>query len=232
MLKKLAPRIGARVILEPTWKITGQILFKNGVKRYFRFSNLDLNTLGASETAKDKDFAAFFMKSMGYPTISGNTFFTKELCQEMNSKNDIDAAYKYAQKLKFPVIVKPNGGSQGVGVAKVFTKQEFYQAMRFAFTKDRVALVQKAMEGKDYRIVVLDNNVISAYQRTPLNVVGDGISPVKKLLDKKQSLFIKNGRDTKINQKDHQKRFDEESSMRQLNFPVRKKMLYRKFRLK
>jgi len=202
MLKKLAPKIGARVILEPNWKITGQILFKNGVKRYFRFSNLDLNTLGASEIAKDKDFAAYFMKSMGYPAISGKTFFTDELCEEMNSKNDVHAAYKYAQKLGFPVVVKPNGGSQGIGVSKVFTREEFYKAMRFVFIKDRVALVQKAMEGKDYRIVVLDNKVISAYQRIPLNVIGDGISNVRKLLDKKQALFIKNGRDTKINQKD------------------------------
>lgn len=202
MLQKLAPRIGAKVILEPTWNIVGQIAFKNGRKRYFRFSNIDLNTLGSSEIAKDKDFANFFMKKMGYPAIGGKTFFSNELCKEMKSQNDIHAAYKYAQKLIFPVIVKPNSGSQGIGVCKAFNKQEFYRAMRYIFTRDRVALVQKAIEGKDYRIVVLDNKVISAYQRTALNVIGDGKSTVQQLLNKKQSLFIKNGRDTKINQKD------------------------------
>src|SRR3989344_5182126 len=202
MLKKIAPRIGARVILEPTWKIVGQITFKNGRKRYFRFSNIDLNTLGSSEIAKDKDFANFFMKSMGYPTITGKTFFSDELCAQMNSRNNIHAAYKYAQKITFPVFVKPNSGSQGVGACKTFTKQEFYKAMRFIFTRDRLALVQKAVEGEDYRIVVLDNKVISAYQRIALNVIGDGKSTVGQLLNKKQSLFVKNGRDTKINQKD------------------------------
>lgn len=202
MLQKLAPRIGAKVMLEPIWKIVGQIVFKNGRKRYFRFSNLDLNTLGSSEIAKDKDFANFFMKKMGYPIIIGKTFFSNELCNQMNSHNNIHAAYKYAQKLTFPVIVKPNSGSQGIGVCKIFTKQEFYNAMRYVFTRDRVVLVQKAMEGKDYRIVVLDNKVISAYQRIALNIIGDGKSTVRQLLTKKQSLFVKNGRDTKINQKD------------------------------
>ena len=202
MLQKLAPKIGAKVILEPSLKIVGQIVFKNGRKRYFRFSNLDLNTLGASEIAKDKDFATFFMKRMGYSTIPGKTFYNNELCMEMGSENDIHAGYQYTKKLGFPVMVKPNSGSKGIGVCKVFNKQEFYKALHFIFKKDRIAIVQKAIEGKDYRIVVLDDKVISAYERIPLNITGDGISTIEQLLNKKQSLFIKNGRDTKINQKD------------------------------
>ena len=202
MLRKLAPKIGAKVILEPNWKIVGQIVFKNNRKRYFRFSNLDLNTLGASEIAKDKDFATFFMKRMGYSTIPGKTFYNNELCMEMGSENDIHAGYQYTKKLGFPVMVKPNSGSKGIGVCKVFNKQEFYKALHFIFKKDRIAIVQKAIEGKDYRIVVLDDKVISAYERIPLNITGDGISTIEQLLNKKQSLFIKNGRDTKINQKD------------------------------
>ena len=77
ILKKIAPKIGARVVLEPKWNIVGQIIFKNGKKRYFRYSSLDLNPLGASEISKDKDFAAFFMRKMGYPVILGETFFSK-----------------------------------------------------------------------------------------------------------------------------------------------------------
>ena len=202
MLQKLAPKIGAKVILEPSLQIVGQIVFKNGRKRYFRFSNLGLNTLGASEIAKDKDFATFFMKRMGYSTIPGKTFYNNELCMEMGSENDIHAGYQYTKKLGFPVMVKPNSGSKGIGVCKVFNKQEFYKALHFIFKKDRIAIVQKAIEGKDYRIVVLDDKVISAYERIPLNITGDGISTIEQLLNKKQSLFIKNGRDTKINQKD------------------------------
>jgi D-alanine-D-alanine ligase-like ATP-grasp enzyme len=111
---------------------------------------------------------------------------------------DIDAAYLYAKKIGFPVIVKPNSGSQGSGVALVHNKKEFYKAMKFIFDRDRVALVEQKVSGQDYRIVVLDKKVISAYERIPLSIVGDGKSTIEKLLTKKQKEFVTLGRDTFI----------------------------------
>src|SRR3989344_4625849 len=124
LLKKIAPSIGARVNLEPEYGWAGQIVFKNGRKRYFRASTVDLNPVGSSDIAKDKDFAAYFMKKMGYPVVTGETFFSVEWAETVGSKRNMDAAYRYAQRLGFPVIVKPNSKSQGVGVAKVYTKRD------------------------------------------------------------------------------------------------------------
>lgn len=202
IFRKLAPKMGATVVIEPEWKVVGQLVFKNGRKRYFRGSTLDLNPVGASDIAKDKDYANFFMKRMGYPTIPGRSFFSAAHCKRIGSGKNIDAAYRYATSIGFPVIVKPNSGSQGRGVAKVSTKRDFSRAMRFIFTQDRVALVQKPVFGNDYRIVVLDDKVISAYQRIPLNIVGDGRSTVRQFLAKKQKDFVKTGRDTIIRAED------------------------------
>lgn len=198
VLQKIAPRIGAVVVMEPEWNIIGQIIFKNGRKRYFRYSSLDLNPLGASEIAKDKDFATFFMRRMGYPTIPGKTFFSREWAEAIGSRRDIDAAYRYALGRGFPAIVKPNSGSQGAGVALVHTKREFYRAMRAVFKRDRVALVQQPVSGKDYRLVVLDDKVISAYERRSLNVVGNGTSTINQLLREKQRRFVSASRDARI----------------------------------
>ncbi len=218
VLQKIAPQIGATVIMEPKWKIVGQIIYKNGRKRYFRYSSLDLNPLGASEIAEDKDYANFFMKKMGYPIIPGSkTFYSNEWARAIGSpRRNIDAAYHYAKKLGFPVIVKPNSGSQGVGVALVHTKREFYRAIRAVFKRDRVALVQQPVKGKDYRLVVLDDRVISAYARIPLNVVGNGISTIKQLLREKQRRFIVSSRDTKIKLNDP--RIAEKLKRQGLNF--------------
>ena len=202
IFRKIAPKIGATVVMEPEWNIVGQIIFKNGRKRYFRASTLDLNPVGASDIAKDKDYANFFMKRMGYPTVPGKTFFSAEHCRAIGSRRNIHAAYRYAEKIGFPVIVKPNSGSQGAGVTKVYTKRDFYRAMRFVFIRDRVALVQAPIAGKDYRIVVLDKKVISAYERVPLNIVGDGGSTIRQLLTKKQKQFVATGRDTIIRAED------------------------------
>jgi D-alanine-D-alanine ligase-like ATP-grasp enzyme len=198
IFSKIAPKIGAKVVLEPDWKIAGQVIFKSGRKRYFRYSSIDLNTLGASEISKDKDYANFFMKKMGYPTIEGKTFFAAKWAKALGSPRTIDAAYRYAVKMGFPVIVKPNSGSQGKGVALVHTRREFYTALRRIFALDRIALVQQPVSGKDYHLVVLDNRIISAYERVPLNVIGDGHSTIRLLLKKKQQAFIASSRDTTI----------------------------------
>nr|AIA17173.1 RimK-like ATP-grasp domain protein [uncultured bacterium] len=78
-------------------------------------------------------------------------------------------------------------------------EKQLKAALKEIFLDDRVVLVQDLVPGKDYRIVVLDNQIISVYQRIPLNVVGDGRSSIKQLLAKKQKGFIASSRDTRIN---------------------------------
>ena len=202
LIQKIAPRIGARIVIEPEWNIVGQVIYQSGKKRYFKYSSLDLNTQAASEIAKDKGYSDFFMKHMGYPTIHGRVFYSDRWAEAIGSKDNLNAAYRYAMKIGFPLVVKPNSGSQGVGVALVYNKREFYAAMRFVFESDRVAVVQKHVRGHDYRIVVLDDRVISAYERIPLNVTGDGKSTILALLKKKQKKFQSAGRDTMIKMDD------------------------------
>lgn len=195
LLQKIVPKIGAKVVIEPKYGAVGQIIFKNSRKRYFRGNTLDLNPAGASAVAKDKDYANFFLKKLGYPTVPGKAFFSDSWCKTIGSSLNIKAAYNYARKIGFPLIVKPNSGSQGTGVFKVINKREFYQALRLIFKQDNIALVQKIVLGKDYRLVVLDNKIISAYQRIPLNIVGGGGSTVATLLQKKLKHFALLGRD-------------------------------------
>lgn len=130
LLRKIAPRIGATVFLEPEWDIAGQITFKSGKHSYFRYNTLDLNPVGASDVAKDKDYANLFMRRLGYPVVPGSkTFFSKEWSEAIGiSHRAIDDAYAYAKHLGFPVVVKPNSGSQGSGVAIVHNRREFYRA--------------------------------------------------------------------------------------------------------
>lgn len=204
LLKKIAPRIGASVFLEPEWEIAGQIVFKSGRKSYFRYNTLDLNPVGASDTAKDKDYANLFMEHLGYPVVpNSETFFSKGWAEAIGARDrSIDDAYAHAKYLGFPVVVKPNSGSQGSGVAIVHNRREFYRATRAAFKLDRVVLVQRPVFGRDYRLVVLDDEVISAYERIPLHVVGDGKTSIRRLLAQKQRGFIRAKRGTCIKEED------------------------------
>lgn len=195
-LKKIAPQIGAQVILEPKWGKVGQIIFESGRKRYFRYSTLDLNRMGASDIARDKDYAKFFMRRMGYPVITGRAFCAEKWAVQIGSHENMVAAYRYACRLGWPIIVKPNSKSQGRCVFKVQTRREFEIAFRAVSKIDTMILVETFVTGHDYRLVVLDGRVISAYERIPLAVVGDGKTSVRGLLQRKQRIFKQTGRDT------------------------------------
>ncbi|PIP29765.1 cyanophycin synthetase [Candidatus Jorgensenbacteria bacterium CG10_big_fil_rev_8_21_14_0_10_54_38] len=198
ILRRLAKKAGVKVNIEPRYRYAGQIVLPNGTKRYFLNTNFDLNPLGASEIARDKDYASYFLRSMGYPVSRSGSFFSRRWCKIVDSRRNRAMAYRFAQRLGFPVIVKPNSKSQGCGVTKVFTKREFDEAVRFICERENVFLVQRVAQGNDYRLVVLDGKVISAYERIPLIVTGDGRSTVRELLKQKQRQFRRAGRDTNI----------------------------------
>ena len=198
VLSRLADRAGVEIVLEPNHGRVGVIRLGDGRYTYFHNGALDLNPVGSSDIARDKDWAAHFMLLLGYPVAEGEPFYSPSFCRTLGSDRDADAAWRYARRLGLPVIVKPNSRSQGRGVCKVHNRREFMSATRAVFRQDRVMVVQRFLTGHDYRIVVLDGDVISAYERLPLSVTGDGVSTIRELVDLKQRRFAETGRDTQI----------------------------------
>ncbi len=199
LIKRLAPKVGAKVVIEPEWGIAAQIIYKNGTVRSLRMYSLDLNHIASSDIARDKDYAKFFMKKKGYPVAEGKTIFSDSWADAIKSNRKIPYAVNYANSLLYPLIIKPNSKSQGVDVSLVWNQKELIVGLKEIFKGDRVAIMEKYLPGKDYRIVVLDKEIISAYERVALSVTGDGKSSVLVLLKKKQKSFILSGRDTRIN---------------------------------
>ncbi|MBI2601387.1 ATP-grasp domain-containing protein [Candidatus Daviesbacteria bacterium] len=201
ILLELSKKLQINLLIEPEYGYVGRIKTKDGKVFYYCNSRLDINRLGASEIAKDKAYASYFMNQLGYPVPEGESFYPDRWCQIIKSNKNISAAVKYAEKLGYPVIVKPNSGSQGRGVEKVYNKDGLLKALAFAFNevKDNVALVQKFIDGDDYRIVVVDDAVLCVYRRKPLSVIGNGKDTVNGLLNEKQQMFAARGRDTVIN---------------------------------
>lgn len=199
LIIKLAPKIGARVIVEPEWGIAAQIIYSNGVVRSLRFYSLDLNHIASADIAKDKDYAKFFMKKQGYPVAEGRTFFKDSWAKAIKSNRTIIRGIKYAEKMGYPLIIKPNSKSQGADVCLVWNKAELVMSLRKIFKSDRVAIIERYLPGHDYRVVVLDKEIISTYERTALSVTGDGKQSILMLLKQKQKIFDKQNRDTRIN---------------------------------
>ncbi len=193
---KIGKKLGIKVIVEKEWGFVGQLIYPNGVHRYFRVTTIDINTMGASEIARDKDYAKYFMASMNYPVIPGGKFYSNRWAKIIGSDQTIEQAWLCAKKIGLPVFLKPNSKSQGVGVTKVHNKKEFTTTFKTITRYDNVILVERAITGRDYRVVVLDNQIISAYERLPLTIVGNGKSTILQLLNAKQKEYKKAGRET------------------------------------
>lgn len=198
ILKRLAPKLGAKVLFEPEFNIVGLIRFRNGHKSYFWHNKFNLNSVSAARVAQDKGYTCYFLRKLGYRVPKTQTFFRTDFSKRIGTRRTISEGYLYAKQIGLPVFVKPTRRSQGHGVTRVSNRAEFFLAAQTVLSYDRVLLVQKACIGRDYRIVVLDGEVISAYERVPLAVIGDGRKTIAHLLKSLQKTFIHTGRDTKI----------------------------------
>lgn len=93
-------------------------------------------------------------------------------------------ALLWAEKLGWPVAVKPSNQDQGNGVtAGIADKELLLDAFRKAngFSSQSV-IVEKHIAGDDHRLLVVGGRLLAATRRTPGGVWGDGVHSVAELL--------------------------------------------------
>jgi D-alanine-D-alanine ligase-like ATP-grasp enzyme len=193
ILQKIATEIGAKVLIEPEYELIGHITFRNGKRTVFDNTRFNINGFGSANLAQDKAFSNYFLGSLGYRVTEGKTFFNDKICRKVANPRNIDDGWQYAAKLGLPVIVKPLNLSLGVLVTKVDNKNEYYEVAEKIFNIQSALIVERFYIGNDFRILVLDNEVIAAYQRIPLSVMGDGKSTIVELLKTKREDLLKTG---------------------------------------
>ena len=75
-----------------------------------------------------------------------------------------------------PVVVKPQDGNQGRGVAtNLATREQVLRAYDAARQESEQILVEKFAPGHDYRLLVVGDRVVAAARREPAQVMGDGM---------------------------------------------------------
>ena len=83
-----------------------------------------------------------------------------------------------------PVVVKPQDGNQGRGVAtNLSTRQQVVAAYAAARKEGESVLVEKFALGHDYRLLVVGDRVVAAARREPASVLGDGVHSVAQLVE-------------------------------------------------
>jgi glutathione synthase/RimK-type ligase-like ATP-grasp enzyme len=198
ILRRLAPQLEAEVFFEPEHEIVGWIRFPNGRQSYFWHNKFNLNSVVSARIAQDKGYATFFLRQRGFRVPRTGVFFSDAHRERMRCGQGEAAARQFAEELGWDVFIKPLRGSQGDRIVRTCNAAEFDAVIPSVFAQDRKVLVQETCPGRDYRIVILDGEAISAYERIPLCVCGDARRSIAELLAAKQAEFDAEGRDTII----------------------------------
>ncbi|MEM8686972.1 MAG: ATP-dependent carboxylate-amine ligase [Pseudomonadota bacterium] len=202
LLQRLCAEIGAEVTFEPEFRRAGYITFANGARRFFKGTNLDLNGSASAQIAQDKDFCAKFLKRAGLNVPDGQVVFAPKCVDKWRAKNPGVAARMdpygdaeaVAERWGFPLYVKPNEGAEGEGVRQVAGDGQLRAHLETLYQEHDRVLIQRPAAGDDYRIVVLDGEVVLAYQRVPLTVTGTGSATIGALLEERAEALAASGR--------------------------------------
>jgi cyanophycin synthetase len=90
----------------------------------------------------------------------------------------------------FPLVIKPVDGNHGRGITvDINSLEEALVAFAHAKESSRsgAIIVEKFITGDDYRLLVINNQLVAAAIRTPAHVVGNGKSTIQELIDEVNS---------------------------------------------
>lgn len=126
----------------------------------------------AVETASDKELTIRLLSDVGIPTPRHRLV------------RSADEAVEAAEQLGFPLVTKPLDVSHGRGVSlNLNTIEEIRHGFEVANEFTNSVLVETYLAGKDYRVLVINNEVVAVSERVPAHVVGDGVHTIRQLIE-------------------------------------------------
>ncbi len=84
----------------------------------------------------------------------------------------------------YPLVIKPISGNHGRGITvDIQNYDQALSAFHAAKEVSNSVIIEKYIQGEDYRLLVINNQLVAAALRTPAHVVGDGKSTIQELID-------------------------------------------------
>lgn len=112
----------------------------------------------------------------------------------INQKDDF---VQFAEKVEYPVVIKPNNLARGQGVfVNIDSEETLISRIKelASLIKDQheKILIEKQYMGDDFRFFVMQDKVVSVTKRARASVIGDGEHTVSELVDIKNDIRRQN----------------------------------------
>ncbi len=95
-----------------------------------------------------------------------------------------DESVSLARRIGYPVVIKPADLDGGVGVSALLQDERSVRAAyAHAAEHSKNIIIEKHIEGNDYRILVVNGQVLGVVERSPGGVTGDGVRTIRELVE-------------------------------------------------
>ncbi|CEK12061.1 cyanophycin synthetase [Legionella hackeliae] len=158
---------------------------------YFQYDNNSLVILGYGQNQK-KIWATISSQTSSIGVdIAANKELTKQVLASnfipipfgctIRQEDELNAALEH---IKFPVAIKPLNGNHGRGVTvDINNHEKAILAFNLAKETANEVIVERYIQGEDYRFLVVNYKVVAVAKRTPAMVIGDGEHTIEQLID-------------------------------------------------
>ena len=122
--------------------------------------------------------------------IASDKYLTKELLRGQNIPvadgfmvGNIFKLLRGVEKLGYPIVIKPRYGCKGQGIKlNIKSEKELLESYNEVKNKYEDVIIEEYIEGNDYRVCVVDDDVIAVSLRLPPYVIGDGKKDLRELI--------------------------------------------------
>ena len=120
----------------------------------------------------DKLLTKQLLKNQNIPVAEGNKVF------------NIIGLLQEAERIGYPVVLKPQYGNKGQGVIlNIKNQKQLVESYINLRKNQKDIIIEKYFKGKDYRVCVVNYKVVAVSLRLAPFVIGNGIDNLKKLID-------------------------------------------------
>lgn len=153
---------------------SGELQVGYGARSVVLMGSITHETAGiAVALARDKARCNALLAQAGFPVAEGGLAAS------------LAVARKRAAALGYPVVVKPANLDGGKAVASdIRSEDELDRAYQVARAASPQVMVERHIEGRDYRLLLHREELLVAIERTPGGVTGNGTDTIATLLDR------------------------------------------------
>jgi glutathione synthase/RimK-type ligase-like ATP-grasp enzyme len=141
------------------------------------------NSATASTLASDKYFSNRILSDAGVPTLGGEYFFLHDRHRANRpAGHEREDALEYLDRLGGTAFVKPLLGSRGDFAQVLHGETTLVRYLGEVAPYYDAILIQPLTSGLEYRLFLLDDEVVYTARKHPPSLLGDGVRSIRELL--------------------------------------------------